>query len=233
MSGQYARVRIWPATLRLTHWVAAGAVLVLLMTGWLLHSGLVLSERLHQLLLEELHLPAGHLLGLALLVRCFLLLRDDGVAGFDAMRPKMASWEGVKTGVRFYISFARTPMPRYYAHHPVWAPLYLVWLALLLLQLATGSLLEFAGLRGLFGWSTQPLLEWHLAPFALLAALAALHVVSVFLHDLKGDGSDVSGMINGYRTFDTGERTRPDRPTPSVSSGDLAGWTPPDRDRRG
>jgi Ni/Fe-hydrogenase 1 B-type cytochrome subunit len=233
MTDQVRRVRVWPGVLRITHWTMALTVIVLLLSGWLLKSGLVLSDRLYDFLLEQLHLPAGHLLGVALAVRLFYLLRDTDIGGFSALLPSRSSWPGILTGLRFYTSFARSEPPRYYGHHPVWAPLYLVWMALLWSQLVSGLLLEFGALRGLFGLASDPLLRWHLAPFTLLSMLAILHVVSAFLHDLKGQGSDVSGMINGHRTFVV-ERSEPAaKVSQAVSLDSIGGWTPKQRDSDG
>lgn len=234
MSTSVSRVRVWPGLLRLIHWVMALAVLILLLSGAVMKSGLVLSEALYQLLRDQLHLPAGHLLGVALVIRGYLLARDRGVSGLNALLPKASSLPGIKAGLRFYASFARAPLPRYYAHHPVWAPVYLLWFGLLLLEVGTGLLLEFSALRGPLGLSSQRLLEWHLAPFTLMTALVILHLVSVVLHDLKGAGSDVSGMINGYRTFATGEVPPATGLTsPTVSIGDSSGWRPRDRGNQG
>jgi Ni/Fe-hydrogenase 1 B-type cytochrome subunit len=230
VSGQVVRVAVWPAILRVVHWVSALALVVLLVTGWLMQSGLVLNDRLYDVLLDDLHLPAGHVLGLAIAVRLYLLLVDRGVTGHSALLPGKGSWQGIKQGLVFYTSFTRTTPPRYYAHHPVWAPVYLVWWLLLLAQLVTGLLLEFARLRGTFGLSSDVVLGWHLAPFAWLVMFTVLHVVSVFLNDLKGDGSDASGMINGHRTFDVGEADGGKAVVPpSVSLGDVGRRSPPDR----
>lgn len=232
MSDQVRRLRVWPGMLRITHWTMALAVSILLSSGWLLHSGMVLSDRLYEFLLEQLHLPAGHLLGLALVVRLFYLVRDDGIGGFAALLPSRGSWSGILAGLRFYLSFARTPLPRYYGHHPLWAPLYLLWMGLLLVQVASGLLLEFGALRDLFGIGSEPLLRWHLGPVALLAMLAVLHLASVVLHDLKGEGSDVSGMINGHRTFRVeAVRDKPAVPqVQAVSLDSIGGWTPKQKD---
>lgn len=226
MTEQVRRIRVWPGVLRITHWTMALTVAALLLSGWLLKSGLVLSDRLYDFLLEQLHLPAGHLFGLALAVRLFYLVRDTDIGGYSALLPSRSSWPGIVAGLRFYTSFARSELPRYYGHHPVWAPLYLLWMGLLLSQLLSGLLLEFGALRGLFGLASDPLLGWHVAPFTVLAMLTVLHVVSAFLHDLKGQGSDVSGMINGHRTFVVERPQSPGMAPQAVSLDSIGGWAP-------
>lgn len=213
------RVQVWPWSVRLIHAVLGLSALVLLLSGWLLGSGLVLNDRLYQLLLDDLHLPAGHLLGVALAARLYLLFAAEGVAGLRALLPDRRWPVRALEMVRFYASFGRTPLPGYFAHNPLWAPLYLVLLMLLLLALVGGLLLELPALRGLFGWSSDPLLRFHAALFGPIAVLTGAHILTSVLHDVRGAGADVSAMLNGARVFATEERR---------SSPDLVGVRPED-----
>ena len=225
MNDVVRRVFVWPAVIRIVHWCLALAVTVLLCTGWLLKSGLILNDNLYIFLLDQIHLPAGHLLGLAMIVRLYYLLKDDGVGGLSSLLPSAKTWDGIKQGLRFYTTFTKTRLPRYFAHHPVWGPLFLVIFVLLLAQLVSGLLLEFAALRALFGLSSDALLHWHQTPFSWLSMLVILHLVSVTMHDIRGEGADVSGMVNGYRNFDV--NTDVNRPAgtraPSVSLDSIGG----------
>jgi Ni/Fe-hydrogenase 1 B-type cytochrome subunit len=130
--------------------------------------------------------------------------------------------------LRFYASLGRGALPGYYAHNPLWAPLYLLLLLLLLLQLGSGLMLEFGSLRGMFRLSSVELLHWHQGLLPVVALLTIAHVLSAFLHDLRGNGSDVSGMINGHRTFPVGQRAKPTPSVqaPGVSLNDIGGWKP-------
>lgn len=213
------RVSIWPWTVRLIHAALGLSGLILLLTGWLLGSGLVLNDRLYQLLLDDLHLPAGHLLGVALIARFYLLVADQGVAGIGSLIPDRR-WPGKALEmVRFYASFGRTPLPGYFAHNGLWAPIYLLMFALLSLSLAGGLMLEFSALGGLFGWSSDGLLRFHVALFDPVAVLVVAHIGTSLLHDIRGAGADVSGMLNGSRVFEVNETKR---------SSDVVGIRPED-----
>ena len=205
MNDRIRRVFVWPHIMRIVHGCLILAVTLLLGTGWLLKSGLILNDKLYDFLLEQLHLPAGHLLGLAL--------------------PSASTWGGIKQGLRFYTTFAKSSLPRYFAHHPVWAPLYLVMFALLLAQSLTGLAIEYSAIGAFFGVSTASLLSWHQAPFSWLSMLVILHIASVVLHDLKGEGADVSGMISGYRSINvsSGADRGMASSTPSVALDDIGG----------
>jgi Ni/Fe-hydrogenase 1 B-type cytochrome subunit len=228
MREQVQRIRVWPGMLRTVHWALALAVSLLLLSGWLMGSGMVLNDRLYQFLLEQVHLPAGHVLGVALAIRGWYLVADDRVGGWRSLLPRMTQLQGMLAVLRFYASLGRGALPGYYAHNPLWAPLYLLLLLLLLLQLLSGLMLEFTSLRGLFGLSSVPLLHWHQGLLPVLAFLTVAHVVSAFLHDLRGNGSDVSGMINGHRTFAAAQRSdvAGSLQAPAVSLNDIGGWKP-------
>lgn len=228
MREQLQRIPVWPGLLRIVHWTLAASVSLLLLSGWLMGSGMVLNDRLYQFLLEQIHLPAGHVLGVALAIRGWYLVADQRVDGWRALVPRAAQLQGMLMMLRFYASLGRGVLPGYYAHNPLWAPLYLLLLALLLVQLGTGLMLEFSKLRGLFSLSSVDLLHWHQALLAVVAWLTLAHVFTAFLHDLRGNGSDVSGIINGHRTFPSGQRgtgTVQVQP-PGVALKDIGGWQP-------
>ena len=96
-----------------------------------------------------------------------------------------------------------------------------------LLAVFTGNV-EFGQLRALFGISSDPVLQWHVAPFNWLSMLVVLHIAAVVSHDLKGLGADVSGMINGHRfvEVDSGSGADTIVPEVSVTLDSLGQWQP-------
>ena len=226
MSTAVQRVMVWPVVLRLCHLVFALGVPVLLVTGGLLGSGMILNDALYQHLLTQWHLPAGHLVGLALVARLGVLVASEGVGGYRALWPRGQSLQAM---LAFYSSLGRQPLPAYHAHNPFWGPLYLLFFGLLALVLVTGLMLEFASLRGLFGVASDPLLRWHLGSSGFFLAFTIGHVIASVLHDLRGRGADVSAMINGERCFEVERPATPPAPgaTPSVSLDSLGRWEPP------
>ena len=98
--------------------------------------------------------------------------------------------------LRFYVSFGRTPLPNWYAHSPLWEPVYLFIFFLLLILIFSGFLIS-AGHHTLI----VNLYTLHQNASTGIAIFSVLHVISVFLHDLKAGSSDVSAMIHGYRIF--------------------------------
>jgi len=185
------RVKVWSAPLRLSHWLMAGAGLVLLATGWLLHADLALGGAP-----ADFHYVAGYVLVAALALRLYLLVLGSGAASWRDCLPPPGQWRAALQTLRCYVSFGRFPLPAWYAHNPLWGPVYLAMFAVLALQAATG--LAFDEPYRLAGVT---LVRVHVAGAVVIGVFTALHVAAVFVHDLSGSGSDTSAMINGHRIF--------------------------------
>lgn len=209
MSEQIHRVAVWPPLLRVLHLMMAATTIILTVTGALLGSGMILNDQLYQHLLQVWHLPAGNVLLLVLLVRLFLLVTRSDVTGWRALLPER--FDSVIATATFYLSLARMNLPGYYAHNPLWQPIYLVWILLLAVQGWSGLLLQSAWLRSVVRTDSAAMLEQHAALTGLLGFLLVAHVVTALLHDWKSGNSDNSAMISGYKTF-TVENTSQSKP---------------------
>lgn len=201
MPGEIVRREpIWSGRLRVLHWTLALTTLVLLATGW------VLSADYTPLManLRRLHIGAGILLSLALTARLVLLVWGRGA---EHARDFRMALRGVSDMLRFYITAGRAPVPAYYAHNPLWAPLYLLLFAVLTLQVASGLAWSYAGetdpeyylaLPWLLG---RTLPEWHHAGYRVISVYTLTHIIAVGWHDWKGTGSEISAMLNGHKIF--------------------------------
>lgn len=187
------RVAVWSGWVRVAHWSLALSVLVLLLSGWLLAA--VVPPL--QATVRDYHYSAGYFFLGALTLRLALLFFGRGAAHWRDCIPQRTQLRAARNTLRCYLSLGRTPLPQWYAHNPLWGPVYLVWLAAFVVQ----------GLSGLFidapyrvaGISLPVLHQWLAQP---LGVVTALHIVAVFVHDLKGPGAHVSAMINGHRFFE-------------------------------
>lgn len=98
--------------------------------------------------------------------------------------------------LRFYLTMGKAPQAKWYAHNPLWAPVYRLVLIILVVQALTGLLME-----------THPLIwEFYLPSVhdfsaTVILVFACLNVITVVLHDAKGATANVSAMLNGYRIF--------------------------------
>ena len=186
------RKYIWPGPLRLGHWIMAIAVIGLLVSGWLLQN----VAHYFQVALDY-HYILAYALCFGLAIRLYLLARSSpSAASWHDLVPDTQNLKKALAMVRFYVSLGRTPLPSWYAHSPLWAPIYLLVFVILLLQIITGFLMASGQHTLLINLYTL-----HNVNTSIIAAFTVLHVISVFLHDLKSGSSDISAMIHGYRIF--------------------------------
>lgn len=177
--------------MRLSHWGMALSVLALMATGWLLQFTTGVAQAA-----IDFHYMAGAILAMALILRFGLLFRDKGAGQWRSLIPSTSQLSAIRDMLRFYLSFGKAPLPGWYAHNPLWIPLYLAVLVILAIQSLTGFFMD--GQPVIAGFYLP---EIHDICASIIWGFVILHLIAVFLHDLKGTGSDVSAMINGHRIF--------------------------------
>ena len=188
---QYKRVLVWSGWLRLSHWAVGPATLVLLITGWLFAESPSLAESA-----LEVHFLAAGILMFGLLVRAALMFIGQEHERFMALIPTSSEFRAITETLRFYVSLGKTPIPRWYAQTPLWKPLYLAIYMVLLLQLASGAVMQ-----------NQPVISGFYLPAVhnfwaqVVLWFSVLHIAAVTLHDGRGKAADSSAMLSGYRLF--------------------------------
>jgi len=154
------------------------AIIGLLITGWLQQHVI----QYFQIALDY-HYIVAYALTFALGLRLVLLVSASGSAtSWHDLVPDRDSFKKSLAMLRFYVSFGRTRLPRWYAHSP--------------LQIISGILIG-SGQHTLL----VNLHRLHDLNSSIIAVFSVTHIISVFLHDLKAGSSDISGMIHGYRIF--------------------------------
>jgi len=223
MNEEIHKVEVWPPIIRLLHLLMAATVIILLLTGLLMNSGMILNDVLYQHLLTVWHLPSGHVLLAVIVVRLILLMVRRDVLGWRALMPENIG-DIIKVAM-FYLSFARMQLPAYFAHNPLWKVLYLAIYILLVIQAVTGLLLESAWLRSVLRTDSSTALMQHQALLDIILVLVVMHIVSSLLHDWKSPTAEISSMINGRKFFHTeknNNKITADKPV-SVSLDSLTG----------
>jgi len=188
---EYRRVPVWSGWLRLSHGAVGLATLVLLLTGWLLAESPSLAESA----LDVHYLAAGVLVS-GLIVRIALMFIGQEHERITALIPASSEFKAIVEILRFYISMGKMPLPRWYAQNPLWKPLYLVSYLVLLVQVASGAMMQNQPLVSGF---YLPSLHAFWAQFMLW--FSVLHIVAVSLHDGRGKTADISAMLSGIRLF--------------------------------
>jgi len=213
MSEQIRRVAVWSGWLRLVHGALAVATLLLLATGWLIgHAPSVAASAV------EIHYIGAGVLVFALALRLFLGLFGKGAERLEHMLPRPSEARAMRDSLLFYLSLGRTRLPNWYAHNPLWKPVYLALLLALTLSVVTGWLMPDTPVLGRV---YLPAAHRWLAELVGLVVLA--HLFSVVLQDVRGRHADISAMLSGDRYFEV-ERTglvRPEIPQVSINLDDI------------
>lgn len=191
MSEQLQRKRIWGGWLRFSHLAIGLSTLFLLMTGGLIEHAPSLANAA-----VDFHYYAASVLIFGLIIRFVLAFRGDQVERIHSLIPSEHELTVMKDMLVFYISLGRTPIPRWYAHNPLWKPVYLALYLLLVVMVFTGWVMPDTPL--MLGFYL-PSLHGAIAGIILWTTVA--HIVAVVLHDYRGIGADVSSVVNGHRLF--------------------------------
>lgn len=195
MSDAIKRVLVFTGNQRWTHWLLAAGVLFELVSGWLIQNSNVDLGAW-----SDWHSMVGQALLLLLAYRVFLLFQP-GSGHWRFLIPSREQRHIIVQTVKFYTSLGRLPCPHWYAFNPVWQPVYLIMIIILLVTgmsgYLTGSYLFPPGF---------PLKDIH-AYFATIVLYFTLaHIAFSFFHDIKGKGAHISAMLNGYKYFHIKEK---------------------------
>jgi len=191
MAEQIQRVKVWGGWLRFSHMALGLSTLLLLTTGWLL--GVAPAERL---LWVDLHYIAASVLIFSVSLRVLLMFTGQPVARLSVLMPDDNEWRSVLDTLKFYITLGKAPLPRWYAHNPLWKPIYLLSYFILLSLIVTGAFqTEYPFVNGYY----LPLLHVKFASPMLF--FVVLHLIAVVFHDYRGNAADVSSIINGHRHY--------------------------------
>ena len=203
------RLYIWQLPVRLTHWVTAGCIVVLSLTGvYIADPFLIPPGGSVMTTVRLIHMIAAITLVASGLLRTVWLLAGNRFARWSAFFPtsRVQATE-VFRQAGFYM-FVRKEIPRILGHNQLAAAAYLVLWFLLLVETVTGFALD--GLIGSepgatgFGWLRELLgpqlirLIHHLSMWAILA-IALFHVYSSVLVDHIERNGLLSSLFSGYK----------------------------------
>ncbi|MBT3010662.1 MAG: cytochrome b/b6 domain-containing protein [Candidatus Thiodiazotropha sp. (ex Lucina aurantia)] len=208
-----SRVLVWSGRLRLAHWSLGISSIGLLLTGWLMNNTPLMAQSA-----AEIHFMLSGLFLPALLLRIYLLLFGKGSEHLSSCEPNLHRLSQAWLVLKFYLTLGKAPLPKWYSHNPLWGPVYLV-LYFFMLLVAVSGLFLLKAISMIGGLSLNDL---HYLSYQVIATFTLLHIIAVFSHDLAGKGSDISGMINGQRTFEIDNPRHDDNNrTQSIALGEL------------
>jgi Ni/Fe-hydrogenase 1 B-type cytochrome subunit len=207
--GRRLRIYIWQVPVRATHWVTAGCIVVLSLTGGYIADPFLIPAGGSTMMTARLiHMVAAITLLASGLVRTWWLLAGNRFSRWSAFIPtsRVQATELFRQA-GFYM-FLRREIPKVLGHNQLAAAAYLALFFLLLVETVTGFALDgligsepgataFGWLRELLGPQTIRLVH-HLSMWAILA-IALFHVYSTVLVDHLERNGLVSSMFSGYK----------------------------------
>jgi Ni/Fe-hydrogenase 1 B-type cytochrome subunit len=207
--GRRLRIYIWQVPVRATHWVTAGCIVVLSLSGGYIADPFLIPAGGSTMMTARLiHMVAAITLLASGLVRTWWLLAGNRFSRWSAFIPtsRVQATELFRQA-GFYM-FLRREIPKVLGHNQLAAAAYLALFFLLLVETVTGFALDgligsepgataFAWLRELLGPQAIRLVH-HLSMWAILA-IALFHVYSTVLVDHLERNGLVSSMFSGYK----------------------------------
>jgi Ni/Fe-hydrogenase 1 B-type cytochrome subunit len=203
------RLYIWQLPVRLTHWVTAGCIVVLSLTGgYIADPFLIPPGGAVMTTIRQVHMLAAYTLLGSGLLRVVWLLAGNRFARWSAFFPTTrVQLTEIFRQAAFY-GFIRKEIPRILGHNQLAASAYLLLWALLLLEAITGFALD--GLLGSepgatgFGWLIGVVgpqlvrLVHHLSMWGILA-ISLFHVYSCVLVDHLEKNGLLSSIFSGFK----------------------------------
>jgi len=218
----YRAVPVWAGIVRLTHWINAIGILLLLAIGSVvaLHEWLhVPDARVDQLI--DIHAAIGFMVAASLLARIAYLLTGEGTGHWRDMVPHTkAQFRLAVDTVRYYLGGFKGECPLYFAHNPFAGIAYTGFFILALLQISTGAVMYLLGDAstqayahtlhdaGADKWPPEWLMDLHGITALLIAAFIGAHLSALALHDIVERRGLASSMISGYKFFTDEELER-------------------------
>jgi len=208
-AGERVRVYVWQVPVRLSHWVTAGSIAVLSLSGgYIADPFLIPPGGPVMTTVRFIHIAAAFALVASGLLRTVWLLVGNRFARWSAFIPTsgLQATEAIRQA-GFY-AFVRKEMPKVIGHNQLAALAYLALFVLLVIETVTGLALD--GVLGaepaatMFGWLREVLglqtirLIHHVAMWAILA-IALFHMYSCVLIDHLEKNGLLSSMISGFK----------------------------------
>ncbi len=214
------RLYVWQVPVRVTHWVTAGCIVVLSVTGAYIADPFLLPPGGSVMTAVRLiHMAAAFTLLASGLVRTIWLLTGNRFSRWSAFVPTSRRQATELFRQAAFYAFLRKEIPKVLGHNQLAATAYLALFALLLVETVTGFALDglvggepgasgFGWLRELFGPQLLRLIH-HAAMWAILA-IALFHVYSCILVDHLERNGLLSSIVSGYK-FPTREEVADSR----------------------
>lgn len=222
------RVYVWQLPVRITHWLIAGSILVLSVTGFYIGAPFVAvsgpaGERFVMGTMKVVHFYAAIVFTLAVGVRILWMFTGNRYARWDKFLPvRPRRLRGAWPTVKFYVFLLRRP-PAFVGHNPLAGLAYVAVFALYLVEILTGLALYgvsahvdsplrvFAALAPWMG-GLQTARWLHHVVMWLLIGFVVHHVYSAMLMTTIEQNGTMESIFSGWKFVPREDLIVPGRP---------------------
>lgn len=194
------QIFIWSKWLRVIHGIFIGALITLILSGWLLSQ----ADFLASINTITVHQVASTFIGVFLLIRLILLVFGKGAEHLKSFFDQGDKFAKTNELLAFYFSLGKRPLPHWHSKAALWSLLYLIMFGLMALLILTGIMQN--NQDSFLGFV---LLKTHLDLGRWLVYLVGFHILAAILHDAKSLNANISAIINGHRTIHIEEKKDP------------------------
>lgn len=213
-------IYVFNAGVRAWHWIHATALIVLIVTGYLIANPLPsmsgeASDYFVMGYMRMAHFIAGFVFAVGIVLRTYMAIVGDYWSRELFIVPlwSLDWWKRMFHEVKFYLFLTRK-MSKNPGHNPL-AQLFMWGINIILgvFMICTGFALYSQGTGDgswadtMFGWvfvlvpSSQAVRMWHLMGMWLVLLFIIVHVYMVIRAEFLSRQNGISVMINGWRTF--------------------------------
>jgi Ni/Fe-hydrogenase 1 B-type cytochrome subunit len=206
---EHVRLYVWQAPVRVTHWLTAGCIVVLSLTGgYIADPFLIPAGGSVMGTVRTIHIVAALLFLMSGIVRTVMLLQGNRFAHWTAFIPLSRHQATELFRQAGFYAFLRSEIPKVLGHNQLAATAYVMLFVLLLVETITGFALNgvlgsapaaavFAPLWELIG--TQNLRQIHHITMWAILAIALFHVYSCILVDGIEKNGLLTSIFSGYK----------------------------------
>lgn len=211
------KVYVWELPVRIFHWVNAGSIMLLMITGIYIGnpfvSASVHEEAYYSFLMgwvRYIHFFAAFLFSVNLLVRLYWVAIGNRYA--KSCPWKREFWRGVRETVKYYL-FLKNNKQHYVGHNPLAELSYWLFIGVgSIIMILTGYYLYFEpqfeswwgtifnGIGLLFGGDSFSVRSWHHLVAWGFMVFVVVHVYMSFREDWLSRNGTLSSIFTGYKT---------------------------------
>jgi Ni/Fe-hydrogenase 1 B-type cytochrome subunit len=214
--GNYRWVYLWHLPIRISHWVAAGTIVVLAITGYYIGhpfaaTGGEASAHFMMGWMRFFHFTAAGLLVAVGILRVYGLFLGNRYERWTALFPvKPSDWKNTWKMAKAYVTARPETAPHYLGHNPLQQVSYTAVYGIGVLEIATGfALYGLSNPAGFIhhatGWMGPLFGGWqmvrlvHHAILWIFASFVPLHVYLVLRSDVGDREGTLSSIFSGGR----------------------------------